>query len=69
MVLFKNLNKVPKTIIDAMGFCEKLGEDYDYLWVDSLCTIQDSAEDKRLQISSMADVYSRAIFTLITAAG
>lgn len=69
MGLFKNLNKVPKTIVDAISFCQKLGEDYAYLWVDSLCIIQDSAEDKRFQISSMADVYSRAAFTLIAAAG
>jgi hypothetical protein len=35
-----------------------------YLWIDSLCIIQDSARDWELESRTMAMVYNRAFFTL-----
>jgi hypothetical protein len=35
-----------------------------YLWIDSLCIIQDSVEDWESESKTMATVYNRALFTL-----
>jgi hypothetical protein len=35
-----------------------------YLWIDSLCIIQDSAKDWESESKTMATVYNRAVFTL-----
>jgi hypothetical protein len=35
-----------------------------YVWIDSLCIVQDSLEDWREQSQLMADIYHRAYFTL-----
>lgn len=53
---------IPKTFRDAIYFCHKLG--VQYLWIDSLCIIQDSVEDWRDQGSKMAEIYESAIFTI-----
>ena len=45
------------TIRDAIGFTKRLGE--RYLWVDSLCIVQDGPE-KILVIQDMDLVYSQA---------
>lgn len=37
------INISPKTFLDAILISKYLG--FQYLWVDSLCIIQDSAED------------------------
>jgi hypothetical protein len=38
-----------------------------YLWVDSLCIVQDCAADKSAQIELMASVYGNALLTLVAA--
>ncbi|KAN0108817.1 HET domain containing protein [Hyaloscypha variabilis] len=58
--------KVPATIRDAMTFCEKLGE--RYLWIDSLCIVQDTT-DKHEHMRSMEAIYRGAVLTLVVAAG
>lgn len=57
---------MPKTIADAVQVTQQLGE--RYLWVDSLCIIQDSAH-KNSQISSMDKIYGEAVVTLVAAQG
>lgn len=47
---------LPRTIRDAVIVTRKLG--YRWLWVDSLCIIQDSPEDWKQEAISMVDVYS-----------
>jgi hypothetical protein len=59
--------RFPRTIREAIILCKKLGE--AYLWVDSLCIIQDSDEDKVEQLNLMDLVYQEAVFTLVSAAG
>ncbi|KAF5635905.1 het-domain protein [Fusarium sp. NRRL 52700] len=54
---------VPKTIQDAALTTRRLA--IDYLWVDSLCIIQDSPDDKTLEISQMTEVYTHATLTIM----
>ncbi|KAF8546670.1 HET-domain-containing protein [Imleria badia] len=58
---------LPATIVDAIQLTRQIGE--RYLWVDALCIIQDSQEDKAPQISIMDRIYGRAALTIIAAAG
>ncbi|MCJ1360265.1 MAG: hypothetical protein MMC33_010268 [Icmadophila ericetorum] len=56
---------VPATILDAISFTKKIGE--RYLWVDSLCIVQDDLVTKTLVIADMDLVYSQALVVLIVA--
>ncbi|KAI0333431.1 HET-domain-containing protein [Cubamyces sp. BRFM 1775] len=53
---------LPQTIRDAIRVTHELG--VGYLWVDSLCIIQDSPEDKHRELRSMRDVYRHAFLTI-----
>ncbi|KAI0550006.1 HET-domain-containing protein [Xylaria curta] len=50
------------TFQDAVDICRKLG--IDYIWIDSLCIIQDSDEDWADQSSKMAEIYANAFLTI-----
>lgn len=65
--LTKKLEELPMTIRDAIDLVRELGE--RHLWVDSLCIIQDDAEDKSNQIMGMDVVYSSAILTIAATSG
>ena len=62
----KNI-EIPRTIADAMKIAKVTGE--RYLWVDSLCIVQDDSRDKLQQLPIMADIYSRAHFVIVASAG
>lgn len=56
-------DKIPRTIQDAILTSQKLG--IGFIWVDSLCIIQDSkADDKNIEIGQMTQVYTHAAFTI-----
>lgn len=57
-----DISNLPKTFAEACVTTNKLG--IDYLWIDSLCIIQDSSEDKVLEIPKMADYYQNAELNL-----
>jgi len=59
--------RLPKTIQDAILCTKRLG--LRYLWVDSLCIVQDDESDKLRQIQNMGLIYSHAQATLIAAEG
>lgn len=59
--------RIPNTVRDAMDFTCQLG--MKYLWVDTLCIVQDDPEDKGRLIAAMDDVYAGASATLIAASG
>ena len=57
--------RLPKTLSDAIAAAHQLGS--NYLWIDALCIIQDSPEDKALELPRMADTYRESDLTLIIA--
>ncbi|KAI0628098.1 heterokaryon incompatibility protein-domain-containing protein [Trametes polyzona] len=59
------VSTLPQTIRDAIYLTRALG--FRYLWIDSLCIIQDSARDKHQEMSRMRDVYRHAYLTIIAA--
>lgn len=59
--------RIPRSIQDAIVFTKAIGE--HFLWVDSLCIIQDDEEQKHSQIQAMNLIYHNAVLTLIAATG
>ncbi|KAH9475675.1 hypothetical protein JR316_0011234 [Psilocybe cubensis] len=57
--------RLPKTILNAIHTTTALG--LRYLWIDSLCIIQDSEDDKLLEIARMGHIYRNAYVTIIAA--
>jgi len=41
----------------------------DYLWVDSLCIVQDDQQTKKIHLNSMAAIYANAYITFVVAKG
>ena len=62
-----NESILPATIVDAIQVTRMIGE--RYLWIDALCIIQDSQEDKTAQIACMDRVYGRAALVIVAASG
>jgi hypothetical protein len=62
IIVYKNL---PKTLQDAIKVTKELG--YSFLWVDSLCIIQDCPIDKSREIAKMPSIYNNAILTIAAA--
>ncbi|KAE9372622.1 HET-domain-containing protein [Stipitochalara longipes BDJ] len=58
---------IPRTIRDSFFLCKQLKE--RYIWVDSLCIIQNSPIDKYAQIAHMDQIYHGALLTVVGAAG
>lgn len=58
---------VPNTISDAIQVTKGIGE--RYLWVDSLCIIQDSEADKAKFVPYMDVIYGCACVTIIDGSG
>ncbi|KAK8042942.1 heterokaryon incompatibility protein [Apiospora phragmitis] len=56
------LSYLPNTFQHAVLITRKLG--FRFLWIDSLCIIQDSAEDWRDQAEIMALVYNNSVLTI-----
>jgi hypothetical protein len=51
-----------KTFRDAVDICRRLN--IDFLWIDSLCIIQNSESDWREQSAQMASIYQNAHLTI-----
>lgn len=58
------LDQLPKTIRDAILLCSKL--EFWYMWIDSLCIIQDDKDDWMNQAAQMSRIYSQAALTIAT---
>ncbi|KAK7972559.1 hypothetical protein PG988_006693 [Apiospora saccharicola] len=56
------LADLPKTFLDAIQIVKKLG--IRYIWIDSLCILQDDADDWARESARMHDVYSNAYLTI-----
>ncbi|KIV82712.1 hypothetical protein PV11_04801 [Exophiala sideris] len=49
------LEELPKTYADAVVITLRMG--YQYLWIDSLCIVQDSTEDWEAAVLQMGNIY------------
>lgn len=54
--------KLPKSFQDAIAITRSLK--IDYLWIDSLCIIQDDPSDWKTESVKMAEIYSGAYLTI-----
>lgn len=59
------LLRIPKTIQEAIITTRRLG--IQYLWVDTLCILQDSVEDWLREAKNIASVYRNSILTIAAA--
>ncbi|KAF2820612.1 HET-domain-containing protein [Ophiobolus disseminans] len=55
-------NDIPQSYQDAISATRRLG--FEYIWIDSLCIIQDSHTDWLSESQRMGDVYQRARLTI-----
>ncbi|KAF1950394.1 HET-domain-containing protein [Byssothecium circinans] len=60
------LEDLPKTFKDAVYCAQQL--DIEFIWIDSLCIIQDDALDWQIESSKMEQYYSKAWLVIIAAA-
>ncbi|KAF6841001.1 het domain protein [Colletotrichum musicola] len=58
---------LPKTFRDAIRTARSL--DIPYLWIDSLCIVQDDLEDWRREAARMKDVYAGSTITIAASDG
>ncbi|KAJ8114925.1 hypothetical protein OPT61_g3310 [Boeremia exigua] len=58
---------ITQTIRDSMYFVKSLGE--RYIWIDTVCIIQDDASNKAAAIQQMSSIYSCAVATIICLSG
>jgi len=56
------LSDLPKTVQDALHVTQQLG--LHWLWVDSLCIIQDSVDDWSSEAATMVDVYQNCLICI-----
>lgn len=60
------IDELPKTFRDAILLAQDL--DIPYVWIDSLCIVQDDPEDWENEASRMGEVYANAYLTVAAAA-
>jgi hypothetical protein len=60
-----DIKTLPGTIVDAIEVSVRLG--IYYLWIDSLCIIQDDPEDVAREIDNMDDIYQGTTVTISAA--
>jgi hypothetical protein len=58
-----SLPRLPRNFADAIGTCWSLG--VPYLWIDSLCILQDSKDDWGREAQAMNMVYKHAKITIV----
>ena len=58
---------VARTIRDAMGVVKLLAE--RYLWVDTLCIVQDDESQKHTEMAKMAAIYANSSVTILAIQG
>ncbi|KAK3351878.1 heterokaryon incompatibility protein-domain-containing protein [Neurospora tetraspora] len=56
------IDGLAQTFLDAMRITQQLG--YRYIWIDSLCIMQDSSEDWKREAQTMAAVYGNSLLTI-----
>lgn len=61
-----SISALPRTFQDAIQLARRL--DVRFVWIDSLCVVQDDAKDWERESAKMGDVYSYAYLTIAAAA-
>ncbi|KAF2621816.1 hypothetical protein BU25DRAFT_326467, partial [Macroventuria anomochaeta] len=56
---------LPKSLVEALSVTVRLG--YEYVWIDSLCIIQDSQGDWIKEAATMGLVYRHSVCTIAAA--
>lgn len=59
--------EIPQTVRDAMTITKALG--IRYLWVDSLCILNDDDKTKYAHLQAMGSIYAQAYVTIVAAEG
>ncbi|KAI9861285.1 MAG: hypothetical protein M1813_005459 [Trichoglossum hirsutum] len=59
--------KLPKVVEDSIAIVQAIGE--RYLWVDSLCIVQDDETEKQRNIMNMDAIYKMSLLTIVALAG
>lgn len=59
------IEQLGQTIQDAIRVCQELN--IPYLWIDALCILQDSDEDKQQELSMMSTYYQEGVLTICAA--
>lgn len=67
MTLGIDWQRLSKTFQDAIIVTRRLG--FRYLWIDSLCIIQDSPEDWVKESGTMQNVYANCVLTIVASWG
>jgi hypothetical protein len=61
-----SMDMLPKTFQDAIIISRSIG--IRYIWIDSICIVQDSPEDWEKESARMADIYSNSFLTIAATA-
>ncbi|PVI04347.1 HET-domain-containing protein [Periconia macrospinosa] len=59
--------KLSKTVADAIYVTKEMG--IRYLWVDTVCIIQDDVSEKKQTLSAMDEIYKSAVLAIVAASG
>ncbi len=59
------IQDLPKTIQDAIFVARKLG--FAFIWVDSLCVVQDDPMDVQRELSQLSEIFSKSALTISAA--
>lgn len=60
-----SITSLPPSFRDAVIITRRLG--IRYLWIDSLCIIQDDSEDWKIESAQMSRIYGKSFITIIAA--
>lgn len=58
-----DIESMPRSIRDAVHVTRTAG--HQYLWIDALCIMQDSSEDKANELILMDQIYGKALMTIV----
>lgn len=58
------VDSLPQTFQDAINFARRLSPDIRYLWIDSLCILQDDEDDWNKESAQMHEVYRKSYCNL-----
>ncbi|KAK8108588.1 hypothetical protein PG984_014389 [Apiospora sp. TS-2023a] len=58
-----SISSLPRTLEDAVHVAIRLGS--EFIWIDSVCIVQDDPQDLNREAGKMSSVYAQALLTII----